>query len=51
MNLNVSLWVVPGDEFLATQSTVMRIISSMTHFGFIYVVPGDKSIAPQCTTT
>ena len=49
MNENMSLWVVPGDEFLNTQSTGTWVISSMTLHVFLYVVPRDESIATQCT--
>ena len=64
MNIYVSLYVVPGDEFLAThitviwtftsinlvtQSTRIWIVPRMTLHVTLYMVPGDEILATQGT--
>ena len=51
MNLHVSLWVVPGYEFLATQSTGIWIVPIMTLLVSLYMVPGNKTLAPRGART
>ena len=41
--------MVPGDEHLATQSTVITILSSGTLHVYLWVVPGDETLATQST--
>ena len=51
MNLSVSLYVVPADEFLDTQSTEKRIVPSMTLHVPLYILPGDETFTTQSTPT
>ena len=44
-----SFFVVPGDEFLATQSTLVWILQSMTVYMRLWLVPGDEILATQST--
>ena len=49
MNLYVSLYVVPADEFLDTQSTDKLIVPSMTLHVPPYILPGYKTFTTQST--
>ena len=42
-----TLYLAPGDESLATQSTVVWILPSMNLHVELYVVPGDETLATQ----
>ena len=49
MNLYVSFDVVPGDEFLSTQSTDIWIVPSMTCHVHLYIDPGDETFSTRST--
>ena len=49
MNLYVSLDVVPGDEFLSTQSTDIWIVPSLTRHVHLHIVPGDETFTTRST--
>ena len=42
-------FLVPGDEFLAAQSTVIWILHSMNIYVGLWLVPGDEILATQIT--
>ena len=44
MTLHVSLYIVPGDESFATQSTVIWSLLSITFQVFYWVVPDMDSL-------
>ena len=48
-NLYASLDVVPGDEFLSTQSTYIWIVQSMALLAHLYIVPEDETITTHST--
>ena len=49
MNLYVSFDVVPGDEFISTQSTDIWIVPTMTLHVHLYIVPGDETFTTHST--
>ena len=51
MNFHVELYVVPGDETLATQSPLLLILLSKTLHVYLQMFPGHKSLATQGTVS
>ena len=49
IHVYMSLWMVDGDEFLATESSWIWIIHSMTFIVSLWVASGDEFLVTQST--